>query len=127
MKKLKVFSILLLGLSFLTLASCGGDDEDAAPAPANPLVGDWSFTNDQGGWTDEYRFEADLTGEYRFEDFDGELSRTDFTYEYTASAIVFTYEDNINSKGTLETVSYEVDGSELIITFDDGTSYIYTK
>nr|WP_319398140.1 hypothetical protein [uncultured Carboxylicivirga sp.] len=110
MKNLKfyLFAILMV----ITVCSCEKDDDSLS----NPFIGTWKYENTSENWYDQYTFQSNLEGTYRFVDEIGEVYDTPFSYEFTESLIIIDdYEEKVG-------ISYEIDGNSLIIS-----NYIYYK
>lgn len=90
-------------------------------APTNPLLGTWKYESIEG-WYDQFLFNADMTGVYKYVSTDGSVSSLSFKYEYTASSFILTYDD-----GNIDTFGYTISGSEIEIKFPNGNTYIYFK
>lgn len=90
-------------------------------APSNPLVGTWKYQSNDG-WYDQFLFNSDMSGVYKFVTSGGSVSNTDFDYEYTSSSFILTY-----ASGNTETFTYSISGSDLEVTFPSGDTYIYFK
>lgn len=108
-----MFIILLT--SFVTLTSCGDEDDDEL------IVGTWSCDNHYYGGTDYYTFKGDGTYTWKCPGswFDPESG----SYSYSNGLLIL-----VNTNGTSWTYLAGFSGKNtLILTDEDGDSYIYVK
>lgn len=113
MKKiLLLMAVLAMSASFF---SCSDDDK-------SKLIGTWRYTHPTEGWYDQFTFRSDMTGTYRFVDSDGFAESDSFTFSDTGKMVTIIW-----GAGGQMTLTYEIDGKDLLLNFGGGLSLIYTK
>ncbi len=124
MKKfLFLFALMAITVTFM---SCG-DDNDVEPDDPGPpvpeLIGTWRHTHPTEGWYDQFTFNLNNTGMYRFVDPDGIVESEGFNYSISGQILTIVW-----AQGGSDSITFEIIGAnELYLNFGGGLALIYLR
>ncbi len=122
-----LFLILMMAMTASFLA-CDKDEKDDPPPQDDPppavpaLVGTWRYTHPTQGWYDQFTFNLNQSGRYRFVDADGVVETEDFNYSTSGKVLTIVWAD-----GGSDSITFEIEGNELYLNFGGGLALIYIR